>query len=156
MPRLCSRLLSRRSQDEGQVLLLVLVYAVIAGMLVTVVVNLSRAFLDRRSLVAAADAAALAAANEPDLARVYAGGPAAALPLSDDGARAAVRRYVRDAALHERFAGFRVVEVVTDGHVVHVTLAARTDFPFVNVLSARLASGYWFDATAHATSRFGR
>lgn len=139
-------------REEGQVLLLVLIYTVIAGVLVTVVVNLSRAYLDRRALVAAVDAAALVAANEPDLAQIYTGQAAAALPLAQDGARRAVRQYVRDAALRERFAGFRVVDVSVRGPTVSVTFAARVDLPFVGLLSADLRSGYWFDATAHATT----
>lgn len=140
--------------DEGQLLLLVLVYAVIAGLLVTVVVNLSKAFLYRRSLVAAADGAAVTAANQPDLARIYAGsGPE--LPLSGRGTRTAVRRYAVDAELADRFDGFRVVDVETDGQTVTVTLGAVVRMPFANVLSAGLADGYPVTATARATSPFG-
>ena len=88
----------RCSGDDGQLLLLVLVYAVIAGVLVTVVVNLSTAYLHRRSLVAAVDGAALSAANQSDLARVYRGG-SDALPLSDEGTADSVTQYVDDARL---------------------------------------------------------
>lgn len=141
--------------DDGQLLLLVLVYAVIAGLLVTVVVNLSKAFLYRRSLVAAADGAALTAANQPDLARIYAGaGPV--LPLSKRGTRAAVGRYADDAELAARFDGFRVVGVETDGRTVTVTLGAVVEMPFANLLSAGLADGYPVTATARATSPFVR
>lgn len=140
--------------DDGQLLLLVLVYAVIAGLLVTVVVDLSKAFLYRRSLVAAADGAALTAANQPDLARIYAGaGPV--LPLSERGTRTAVSRYAVDAELADRFDGFRVVDVETDGQTVTVTLGAVVHMPFANVLSAGLADGYPVRATARATSPFG-
>jgi hypothetical protein len=137
--------------DDGQLLLLVLIYAVIAGLLVTVVVNLSKAYLYRRSLVAAADGAALTAANQPDLARIYAGaGPV--LPLSESGARAAVAQYAVDAELSVRFDGFQVVDVTTDGQTVTVRLRAVVQMPFANVLTAGLADGYEVDATAHATS----
>jgi hypothetical protein len=137
--------------DDGQLLLLVLIYAVIAGLLVTVVVNLSKAYLYRRSLVAAADGAALTAANQPDLARIYAGaGPV--LPLSESGARAAVAQYAVDAELSVRFDGFQVVDVTTDGQTVTVRLRAVVQMQFANVLTAGLADGYEVDATAHATS----
>ncbi|MBA2769388.1 MAG: hypothetical protein H0U35_09735 [Sporichthyaceae bacterium] len=137
--------------DDGQLMLLVLVYTVIAGLLVTVVVNLSNAFLYRRSLVAAADGAALSAANRPDLDRIYAGA-GQFLPLSEAGARSAVRQYVLDAELHSRFHGFRVVDVRTDGSTVAVTLAATVRMPFVNVLSERYRGGYPVEATVRARS----
>jgi len=132
-------------------MLLVLAYAVIAGLLVTVVVNVSKAYLYRRSLVAAADGAALAAANQPDLARVYAGG-SDVLPLSESGTRAAVRQYVRDADLARRFDGFEIVAVSTDGQTVTVRLGAVVGMPFVNLVSARFRGGYPVDATARARS----
>jgi hypothetical protein len=129
-----------------------MVYAVIAGVLVTVVVNLSTAYLHRRSLVAAVDGAALSAANQPDLARVYQGG-SDALPLSDAGATQAVEQYVADAALEDRFDGFAIVDVTTDGRTVTVTFAATVQMPLVNALTTGLAGGgYRFDATARARS----
>lgn len=141
----------RERGEDGQLLLLVLVYALIAGLLVTVVVNVSKAYLYRRSLLAAADGAALTAANQPDLDRIYAGA-GSVLPLSDAGAEAAVRQYARDADLAGRFDGFEVVDVSTDGETVTVTLGAVVRMPFVNLLSARLRGGYPLDATARARS----
>lgn len=147
-----SRLRAVRARgDDGQLLLLVLAYAVIAGLLVTVVVNVSKAYLYRPSLVAAVDGAALTAANQPDLARVYSGsGPL--LPLSEAGARSAVRQYVRDADLEDRFDGFQVVDVTTDGQTVTVSVRAVVQMPFVNLLSSQLGAGYPVDATARARS----
>lgn len=150
MSRLRTMLL-QRSSDDGQLLLLILIYTVIAGLLVTIVVNLSSAYLYRRSLVGAADGAALTAANQPDLDRIYAD-TGAVLPLSADGTRAAVRQYVRDADLERRFNRFRVIDVRTDGATVTVTLSATIRFPMLNLVSASLAGGYDVDATARATS----
>lgn len=141
----------RATGDEGQLLLLVLAYAVIAALLVTVVVDVSKVYLDRRALVAAADGAALSAANQPDLAVVYAGGRES-LPLSLAGATTAVRRYADDAELALRFPGFRVQRVDTDGAVVTVELASRVPLPFVNVLTSRYAGGYPVRAVARARS----
>ncbi len=151
-PGALGRLRAVRSRgDEGQLLLLVLIYTVIAGLLVAVVVNLSKAYLYRRSLVAAADGAALTAANQPDLERIYAGA-GQVLPLSETGARAAVRQYAVDADLDRRFDGFRVVDVSTDGQTVTVALRAVVEMPFANVLTAGIADGYEVGATARATS----
>ena len=96
-----------RRDDEGQLLLLVLAYTVIAALLITVVVDVSQAYLYRRSLLAAADAAALSAANQPDLAAVYTGDDSSVLPLSEAGARRAVEQYAADAELADRFPRLR-------------------------------------------------
>ena len=155
MSRMSEAMGRLRRDDDGQLLLLVLCYAVIAGLLVTVVVDLSKAYLYRRSLVAAADGAALAAANAPDLAEVYGGdGPGGHLPLSESGARAAVEQYVADAELAERFDGFDVVDVSSDGQTVTVTMWATVQMPFVNLLSAGYAAGYPVQATARARSPY--
>lgn len=138
--------------DDGQLLLLVLAYAVIAGLLITVVVNVSKAYLYRRALVAAVDGAALTAANQPDLDRLYSGKGRQVLPLSETGARSAVRQYVRDADLARRFDGFQVLDVSTDGQTVTVRLGAVAQMPFINVLSSRYADGYPIEATARARS----
>ena len=137
--------------DDGQLLLLVLAYAVITGLLITVVVNVSKAYLYRRALVAAVDGAALTAANQPDLDRLYSG-EAQVLPLSEVGARSAVRQYVRDADLARRFDGFQVLDVSTDGQTVTVRLGSVARMPFINVLSSRYADGYPIEATARARS----
>jgi uncharacterized membrane protein len=141
-----------RREDDGQLLILVLCYTVIAALLITVVVNLSKAYLYRRSLVAAADGAAIAAANVPDLPRVYAGRDAAALPLAPT--RAVVEQYAADAQLGQRFDGFEVVEVSTDGQTVTVTMRAEVRMPFLNLISARYRAGYPVEATAIARSPF--
>ena len=152
MSRLADRVRAlRRSGDAGQLILLILAYTVIAGLLVTVVVNVSRVYLVRRSLVAAADGAALTAANQPDLAAVYSGA-GATLPLSPRGTGQAVRQYARDAELADRFPGFRVVAVETDGVAVTVRLRAEVPMPFINVLARRYAGGYPVAAVARARS----
>jgi hypothetical protein len=141
-----------RHDDEGQLLLLILVYTVIAGVLVTVVVNLSTAYLYRRALMGAADGAAVAAANVPDLAKVYAGTDTAVLPLG--ASEAAVETYASDGRLDQRFDGFEVVSVTTDGATVTVTLRATAHLPFLNLVSSRYAEGYPVQATATARSPF--
>jgi uncharacterized membrane protein len=131
-------------------MLLIICYAVIAGMLVTVVIDTSKVFLYRRSLVAASDAAALAAANQPDLAALY-GGRARVLPISRAGAASTVDQYVVDADLPHRFRGFEVVAVSTEGSRVTVTLAADVPMPF-GVLGPR---HYEVRATSTARSPVG-
>lgn len=141
-----------RREDDGQLLILVLGYTVIAALLITVVVNVSKAYLYRRSLVAAADGAAIAAANVPDLPRVYAGGGGATLPLAPT--RQVVEQYADDAQLGQRFDGFEVVDVSTDGRSVTVTMRAGVRMPFLNLISSRYRDGYPVEATAIARSPF--
>lgn len=148
-----TRLSRLRCEEDGQLLLLVLAYAVIAGLLVTVVVDVSQAYLYRRSLLAAADAAALSAANQPDLARVYTG-EGSALPLSEQRSRAAVTQYVQDGELPARFDDFEVFDVDSDGVSVTVTLRAVVHLPFVNLVSSRWRGGYPVQARATARSPF--
>jgi Flp pilus assembly protein TadG len=146
----------RATGDDGQLLLLVLAYTVIAGLLVTVVVDVSQVFLYRRSLLAAADAAALTAANAPDLVRIYTEGidskPGNVLPLSRRAAADAVDLYAADAALDERFAAFEVRRVETDGASVTVTFTAAAPLPFVGLVTGRFTGGYPVAATATARS----
>jgi uncharacterized membrane protein len=138
--------------DDGQLLLLVLAYTVIAALLITVVVDVSQTFLYRRSLLAAADAAALSAANQPDLGAVYAGDDPAVLPLSQRGALRAVEQYAVDAQLADRFGDFEVVSVVTDGTTVTVTLRAVVHLPFARLVPSRWQDGYPVEARANARS----
>jgi hypothetical protein len=141
-----------RRDEDGQLLLLMLAYTVIAAVLITVVVDVSQAYLYRRSLLAAADAAALSAANQPDLAAVYTGDDPAVLPLSQRGTRRAVEQYADDAELADRFRGFQVVTVDTDGAAVTVTLRAVVHLPFANLVTSRWTDGYPVEARAHARS----
>ena len=145
-----------RREDDGQLLLLVLAYTVIAALLITVVVDVSQAYLYRRSLLAAADAAALSAANQPDLAAVYTGDNPAVLPLSKDGALRAVEQYAADAELADRFRDFEVVTVDTDGAAVTVTLRAVVHLPFANLVTNRWGGGYPVEARADARSPLAR
>lgn len=141
--------------EDGQLLLLMLCYTVIAALLVTVVVNVSKAYLYRRALVAAADGAALTAANEADLAAVYApsrGSPERFLPLDEAVVADAVEDYAGRAQLDVRFESFEVVEVSTNGTEVTVTLRASITMPFLNVLSSAYADGYPVHASATARS----
>jgi uncharacterized membrane protein len=146
------RLRALGRDDDGQLLLLVLAYTVIAALLITVVVDVSQAYLYRRSLLAAADAAALSAANQPDLGAVYTGADAEVLPLSERGTLKAVEQYADDAQLADRFRDFEVSTVNTDGAAVTVTLRAVVHLPFANLVTSRWRDGYPIEARASARS----
>lgn len=80
--------------QDGTILLLSLGFCVIAVMLVLAVTDASAVFLARRDLAAAVDGAALAAAQQVDVGRVYAGGAARGdLPLDAAQVRAVIAAY---------------------------------------------------------------
>jgi uncharacterized membrane protein len=143
--------MSRRVQrgDEGQLAILIIGYTVIAALLVTVVVDLSHAFLYRRALAAAADGAAVAAASSPDLDALYRHGTADGLPLDQTAARRAVEQYVADAELAGRFRGLEVASVDVRGDAVAVTFVARLRLPVLNSV-VNDADGRLVAATATA------
>lgn len=100
--------------DSGQVLVLVIGLAVIAALLVTVVVDASKAFLFRRSLSGWADGAALTAAQSISEPAVYGAGGGDTLPLSQADAQAAVADYVARNDLGGHYDGFTVTGVVVE------------------------------------------
>ncbi len=140
--------------DSGQVLVLVIGLAVIAALLVTVVVDASKAFLFRRSLSAWADGAALTAAQSISEPAVYGAGGGDTLPLSQADAQAAVADYVARNDLGGYYDGFTVTGVVVtpDTGTVTVAFSARVALPFVNVVSGDYAAGVPISATAAATA----
>src|SRR3954467_15887119 len=103
------RLAGAGSSDEGTILLLTIGFALIALSLVLVVTDASKVFLTRRSLVSAADGAALAGVQSLDREAFYAGDDGAALPLEVDTANAAVRAYVDQAGVAADYSDFTIV-----------------------------------------------
>jgi uncharacterized membrane protein len=147
----------RPGGDAGQLTVLIIGLAAILVLLVTVVVDASKAFLVRRALSGAADGAAVAAANAVDESAVYAGAAAGnALPLDPGAARDAALGYAAEAGLAGQFAGFAVVAVSTDGTTATVTLAATVPMPLVNHMSPAYADGVPIQVTASARSPLGR
>ena len=124
-----------KNGDDGSVLPLVIGVVVIVLALVTVVTDASVLYLQRRSVQAAVDGAALAGAQAVDLGRVYAGGALGDLVLDPRSARAAVADYVR--VLPSRPAGLRVTSVRVVTTTVTVNAQAVVRPPFLAFLTGR-------------------
>jgi hypothetical protein len=153
--RAVRRLVGRLRNDEsGQMVILILGFAVIVALLVTVVANASKAFLFRRSLSSWADGAAVVAAQSVSEEAVYTGQVADVLPLSQSEATAAVRQYVVENDLSSRFDGFRVAGVTVDGDdgTVTVTFDANVSLVFVNDIAPEYAGGVPISASATAVA----
>ncbi len=121
--------------DRGSVLPLVIGAVVVVLTLVTVVTDVSVLWLQRRSLQATVDGAALAGAQAVDLDAVYAGGAHGDLLLDPRAARTAVRGYVR--AVPTSLRSLRVSSVVVTGTTVTVRATALASPPFLAFLTGR-------------------
>lgn len=136
-------------RDEGSVLVLTLGFVVVVMLLVAVVAAASKLFLTRRSLAAVADGAALAAAQDVDLAAIYTGQSGATLPLAAERARADVAAYVARAAADTGLTDLRLVSLTATGRAVDVTVSGRSVLPFVSAVTGD-PQGTVITVTAHA------
>jgi hypothetical protein len=147
---------SDRTRDRGQISLLILVYALIAFALVTVVVGVTSVHLARHRLIALADAAALDAADAVDAQRFYAPGTQARppVPLTDSGVRNSARRYLLTAPAARRFTGLEIGSPTgtPDGATAEVTLAATVRLPMISIVLDAWSGGIRIEVTSRARS----
>ena len=124
--------------EDGQVALLVLGYAVLALVVVLVVTSASAVHLERKRLWAAADAAAADAADAVDEEVYYGGAGALAtgVPLTDAGVRAAVRAHLRATGAGAAFDGLLLGPSTgtPDGRTAQVELVATAQVPVLGLL----------------------
>jgi Flp pilus assembly protein TadG len=116
--------------DRGSVLLLGVGWVAVCLMAVVVLVDASAAFLQRRQLVALADAAALAGAQAIDLDAYYADGASSATRLEPGLVPARVRAQLARAGA-ESIDGLALDAVTSDGWQVRVQLSAPLRLPFL-------------------------
>ena len=135
-------------QDEGSILVLSLGFIVVCILAVAVVVDASAMFLERRSLQARADSAALAGAQAVDLTDYYARGPAARIVLDPARVRGAVERHVRRAPGEGR-----LTAVSLRGSEVLVSMTHRVRPPFSGWLTPAGAYDLHVEAGAVLSSR---
>lgn len=133
-------------------LLLILGLVVLAGLFVTVVIDVSALFLDRRDLIAAADGAALAGAQGIDEQSVYTDGlPASgALTLNRGRAESLVQDYLAEQGIVAAYDDLEI-DVMTTSTTVTVQLTARVSLPVANVVTP--GAGHGVTVAAQATAR---
>jgi hypothetical protein len=139
--------------DSGQVMLLIFAYSAISLLLVTVVIGASAVHLERKRLLALADAAALDAADALDTGGLYGqGAHPDGVPLTDDSVRASVAAYVETAGAAAEFEDFAVAPGTgtQDGRTAEVTLVARARLPIVSSVLGDYADGIQLVATSRA------
>lgn len=122
--------------DRGTVLVLLLGFTAVLLLMVAVVVNVSAVVLAKRGVASAADGAAIAAAQELDLAVLHAQGLGERIPLDARQVRQVVEAYERQADGSQP--GLDLAGVVTpDGGTAVVTGARRVTLPFGRLLGFR-------------------
>ena len=141
--------------DDGQIVPLLIGYLLVALLLIVVVVDVTAVHLQRGRLYGLADAAALDAADALDTGDFYRHGVrSAVLPVTDEGVRVSVRRYLDDA--RPRLDRVAMAEPSgLDGENVQVTLTARARLPIVDAAVRRWAGGVPLRVTAHARALTG-
>jgi Flp pilus assembly protein TadG len=152
--------------DQGQVMLLIVFFAVIVAGLITVVVDVSTVFLAQREMQSTADGAALAAVQQADLAALYTTDVAGQLPMSVTETRSVAIAYASNTARipHEcSAASYQVVQsqtgggaertgVQADGRTVRVELTCKVPLPFVALVASPFTDGVTIDEVAYARS----
>ncbi len=139
----------RLRADRGSVSVFILGCFLVAAMLVATATDIAVLQLDRRTLQAQADTAAIAAAQAPDLAKVYSKGVTTYVPI--DAALATQRATTLLGARQARLPGFTIDAITTDGRTVFVHLSATIRPPFLRMLGRSVH----VDAQARATTSVG-
>jgi uncharacterized membrane protein len=128
---------TRRTGEEGQVLVLLIGLVGLIVMVLGLGWDASNWFLGHRALDNLADGAAIAAASDVDLHAFYASG-GSQITISEQQAMATVRRYLEDVAgdsgLRRVTAGSVRVEHLASGPRVTVELRAATPAAFLRYL----------------------
>jgi len=154
----------RFTGDDGQVLLLTLVYTLIAFSLITVVVDATAVHVARTQLLDAADGAALDAADGIDAPGTYG---AADAPESSPGDPQTHHLVLTDLSVRDQVAAYlstyeppsRLDQVVVaagtgsaDGESATVVLTGRVRLPIGGVVVAGWADGIDVTVTSTATA----
>lgn len=119
--------------DRGSVLVLGLGMVAVALLVVMVGVDATSAYLQRRSLVALADASALAGAQAIDAHAYYRDGATSTTGLDPAAVTGRVSDFLR-AVVADAPEGLRLEAVATDGRVVVVRLSQPLRLPFLSAM----------------------
>src|SRR5690606_38889121 len=133
-------------------------YGVLALLLLGAVVSAASIHLERKSLLALADLAALDAADALDDQRYFdrppadqANPPGALLPVTDRTVRQSVEDYLASAPASAELTGLRVVHAVAvDDRTAEVTLGALARPPLLTWVTAAWSDGIALRVTARA------
>lgn len=115
--------------DRGQVTVMIVGFFVVAGLVTTMVVNASAAYVGQRRLADLADGAALAASEGVTRTSLYGAGDGS-IALDADAARDSVRDYLAETGASAVVDGL-AWDVRQTGDAVRVQLRGRVRMPLV-------------------------
>ncbi|MDQ1496572.1 MAG: hypothetical protein QOG69_3055 [Actinomycetota bacterium] len=150
--------------DAGQVMLLMIFFAVIIAGLLTVIVDVSTVFLAQRELQSTADGAALAAAQQADVRAIYTAPVGDQLPLSAAQVLSVANLYSSNSARipHEcSRSSYRLVAgqdaagnersgLQADGLTVRIEITCTVPLPFVSLVARAFTNGVTIHEVAYA------
>ncbi len=141
--------------DNGQMMVMVLGYVVVALLVTTVVIGISSVYLEHKRLLSLADGASLAAAGSYTLGEVETQGASPSAVLSPARVRNVAADFVSRTPASQRFDGLAVAGATgsPDGSTAVVVLTAAVHPPVVNFL---VPDGIRIEATSTARSRLTR
>jgi hypothetical protein len=123
------RRVGSRRPEAGTITPLLVVFALCLAVLVSVVLDVSAAYLRRQTTASLADGAALSASDAAAAAAVYTGEHGGYVPIDENSARHAVADYLRETGSLARYPGLRAsVDVLGDRTIV-VELLMPYDLP---------------------------
>ena len=145
----------RELDDNGQVLVMILGYVLLALLVATVVMGISAVYLEHKRLLSLADGASLAAADSYTLGEVGSQGGTPSAVLNPARVRNVAADFVARSPASQRFSALAVTgETGTpDGSTAVVVLSAAVHPPVVNFL---IPDGIRIEATSTARSRLSR
>jgi hypothetical protein len=119
--------------EDGQILILIVGYVVLAITLVVVAVDITAVHVARTQLLDAADATALDAADAADTASIYTHGVTTAVPLTTATVRSSAVTYLSSYAAPARVDDVQLGDETgtPDGRTAVVVLTARVRLPLL-------------------------
>jgi hypothetical protein len=146
---------SEGADEEGQMIVMIVGYVLLALLVATVVVGISSVYIEHKRLLSLADGASLAAADSYTLGEVEAAGGSPSAVLGSERVRNVAADFVSRNPSARRFDELSVTAGTgsPDGSTAVVVLSAAVHPPVVNFL---VPDGIRIEASSTARSRLSR
>lgn len=144
-----------QGSDDGQLMVLIIGFVLLALLLATVVIGASSVYLEHKKLLSLADGASVAAADSFTLGQLETGGGSPTAILTGARVRSAAVEFLDRSSATARFSGLAVGPGTgsPDGSTAVVVLSAAVHPPVVNFL---VPDGIRIEASSTARSRLTR